>query len=54
MGRRQQDDALGGPPPDLASDAILDLARSTLDRMAEFVWATRLSPTRLSKASARF
>jgi methanogenic corrinoid protein MtbC1 len=34
MGRRRQDDAMGGPPPDLASDAILDLARSTLDRMA--------------------
>jgi methanogenic corrinoid protein MtbC1 len=43
MGRRQQDDALGGPPPDLAADAILDLARQTLDRMAERIGDAEVS-----------
>jgi hypothetical protein len=35
MGRRENDDSTGGPPPDGASDAITDLARQALNRLAD-------------------
>lgn len=34
MARREDDDRSGGPPPDGGSDAITDLARRALDRLA--------------------
>jgi methanogenic corrinoid protein MtbC1 len=43
MGRRENDDRSGGPPPDGASDAITDLARQALNRLADRLGERRVS-----------